>query len=130
MILDVRELIRRLRAGQTDRAIAREMGVARKTAAKYRVLAEAGGLLQGELPDAAELERRLNARVSETSAPRQPWKAEPHRTVIEKLRGDGVEIKAVYERLREDHGYDGSYSAVRRYVLHLEQTTPQAFVRL
>jgi transposase len=130
MTLDVRELIRRLRAGQTNRAIAREMDVARKTAAKYRSLAEAEGLLDGELPEASVLDRLLQAKVPESSLSRQPWKAAPYRAVIEKLRSGGVEIKAVHERLREDHGYDGSYSALRRYVVHLEQTTPQAFVRL
>jgi hypothetical protein len=40
MILDVRELVRRLRAGETDRAIARELGLARKTVLKYRGLAK------------------------------------------------------------------------------------------
>lgn len=130
MTLDVRELIRRVRAGQKDRAIARDIGVARKTVAKYRKLATERNLLDGELPSASELERLLQSKVPESSLPSQPWKAAPYQTVIEKLRSEGVEIKAIHERLREDHGYDGSYSALRRYVVHLEKTTPEAFVRL
>lgn len=39
MVLDVRELMRRLQAGGTDRAIAREFKVARKTVSKYRTWA-------------------------------------------------------------------------------------------
>ncbi|MBD3222350.1 IS21 family transposase [bacterium] len=130
MTLDVRELIRRLRAGQTNRAIAREMGVARKTAAKYRSVAAAEGLLTGALPDASSLDRLLEGRMAESALPRQPWKAAPYRSVIEDLRGQGVEIKALHARLREDHGFEGSYSALRRYVVHLEQTAPRGYVRL
>lgn len=130
MTLDVRELIRRLQAGQKHRQIARELGVARKTVRKYRDLAERQGLLSGPLPTAADLERRLTEMVPDSPLPRQPYKAAPYRPVIQELRRQGVEIKALFERLREDHGFEGSYSAVRRYVLHLEQTTPVAFVRL
>jgi len=130
MTLDVRELVRRLRAGQKHRAIARELGVARKTVAKYRDLAQREGLLTGPLPTAAALDRLLGGMVPESPLPRQLFKAAPYRPVIEELRRRGVEIKAVFERLREDHGFEGSYSAVRRYVLQLEQTAPTAFVRV
>lgn len=130
MTLDVRELIRRLQAGQKHRQIARDLGVARKTVRKYRDLAERQGLLAAPLPAAADLDRVLTEMVPESPLPRQQYKAAPWRTVIEELRGRGVEMKALYERLRDDHGFDGSYSAVRRYIVHLERTTPTAFVRL
>ncbi len=130
MTLDVRELIRRLQAGQKDRVIARELGVARKTVRKYRELAAREDLLDAPLPTAADLDRALTAMVPESALPRQPFKAAPYRPLIEELRSRGVEMKALYERLREDHGYEGSYSAVRRYIVHLEQTRPEAFVRL
>lgn len=130
MTLDVRELLRRLKAGQKDRAIAREMGVARKTVAKYRDLAARHELLEGPLPEAGDLDRVLAEMLPGSRPGRQPFKAEPWQAVIQHLRSRQVEIKALYERLREDHGYDGSYSAVRRYVRWLEQTQPTAFVRL
>ncbi|MFH1845087.1 MAG: IS21 family transposase [bacterium] len=130
MTLDVHELLRRLRVGQKHRAIVRDMGVARKTVAKYHALAQRQGLLTGPLPTAADLDQLLSRMVPEPRLPRQLFKAAPLRPVIEELRRRGVEIKALYERLREDHGFQGSYSGVRRYVLHLEQTEPTAFVRL
>jgi len=130
MTLDVHEIIRRIRAGQKDRAIAREMGTARKTVAKYHKLADQHELLEGPLPSAADLDRLLAKEKPESELCSQPFKAAPFRPVIEELRSQGVEIKALYQRLKEDHGYDGSYSAALRYVRHLEATTPRAYVRL
>jgi len=130
MTLDVRELVRRLRAGQKNRAIARELGVNRKTVAKYRALAQQHGLLEGPLLTAAALARFLSRMAPEPQLPRHPFKAAPYRTVIAELRRQGVEMKALCQRLQEDHGYDGSYSALCRYIRHLEQTEPTAFVRI
>jgi transposase len=130
MTLDTMELLRRLRAGETDRAIARDLGMARKTAARYRDLARDLGYLAGPLPALIDLDRMLGARVSQDNLPRQPFKAEPWRAVVETLRGRGVEMMAVFQRLRDDHGYPGSYSALRRFVQHLEGRTPEGFVRL
>ena len=50
MTLDVRELVRRLRAGEPDRAIARDLTIARKTVAKYRILASQEGFPHGTAP--------------------------------------------------------------------------------
>ncbi len=130
MTLDARELLRRLQAGQKHRAIARDLGVARKTVAKYDELARQHGLLGGHLPEAGDLDCWLGSMVPEATLPRQPYKAQQHRAKIEKLRGSGVEMMAVFKRLCEEDEYQGSYSALRRYVVHLEQTTPTAFVRL
>ena len=127
MTLDVHEIIRRIRAGQKDRAIAREMGTARKTVAKYHKLAGQHELLEGPLPSAADLDRLLAREKPESEFCSQPFKAAPFRPVIEELRSQGVEIKAMYERLREDHGYEGSYSAARRYVHHLAPLEPVVF---
>jgi transposase len=130
MTLDVRELLRRLRAGQTHRQIARDLRVARKTVAKYRDLAEQQGLLTGPLPSPAELEGCTAAKVADSNLPCQPFKAVAWQPVIEDLRRRGVEMMAIYQRLRDDHGYLGSYSSLRRYVRHLEPLTPTGFVRL
>ncbi len=130
MTLDVRELLRRLQAGQKHRAIARDLGVARKTVAKYDELAHEQGLLAGPLPAVGDLDRLLSAMVADAPLPRQSFKAEKHRAKIETLRKGGVEIMAVFKRLCEEDKYQGSYSALRRYVVHLEQTAPVAFVRL
>lgn len=130
MTLDVRELMRRLRAGESHRAIARDLGVARKTVTKYRDVAREEGFLEGPLPPAQELDRCLVERMPESGLPRQEFKAGPYREVVEDLRRRGVEVMALFQRLRDDHGFAGSYSGVLRYVRHLEGMNPTGFVRL
>ena len=130
MILDVREVVRRVRAGQTDRAIAREMKAARKTVTKYRKVAAEVGLLEGPLPPAGEVKARLDPVLVASPPPRSAFKAASHRERIEAWRKDGVSPRPIFERLRDDHDYKGSYSSVYRYVLHLEGKTPTGFVRM
>jgi hypothetical protein len=125
MSLDVRELIRRLRAGESDRAVSRGLGVARKTVTRYREIAQREGWLASGLPAIEVLDRRLQAMMPPSNLPRQPFKAAPYREAIERLRERGVGVTALYERLREAHDYAGSYSALRRYVIHLEGAAPR-----
>ncbi len=39
-------------------------------------------------------------------------------------------MTAIFQRLRDNHGYTGSYSAVRRYVHRVYPHTPEAVVRV
>jgi transposase len=55
---------------------------------------------------------------------------EPYRSVVEALLEQGVEIRTILDRLRGDHGYGGSYSAVRRFVAQVRPKTPDATVRV
>ena len=128
--LDIREVVRRLRAGQGERSVSRDLGVARKTVARYRVIAAAEGLLEGPLPSAEDLDRLLAGRVTQEDKPRQVFKAERLRTVIEELRKKKVEMAALFQRLHTEHSYEGSYSSLRRFVVHLEGKLPEGFVRI
>jgi transposase len=130
MILDVRELLRRLRAGQTDRATARDLGLARKTVTRYRQVALEQVWLDGPLPEPAILQGVMTQIAPPCPLPKQIHKAAPYKDVITKLREQGVEMKAIYQRLTDDHGYEGSYSALWRFVRQLEPVLPTAFVRL
>jgi len=130
MVLDVRELMRRLQAGGTDRSIARELKVARKTVRKYRTWVAREGWTAGPLPSPAELDVRMRAWQPASNLPATPFKAEPFRELIVAQRAQGVEMQAIFQRLSTQHGYAGSYSALYRYVRHLEARTPTAFVRL
>ncbi len=63
-VLDIREMLRRLRAGDSDRRIARELSVSRVTVKKYRKQAkEKGWLEQEELVAPAALEDALRESV-------------------------------------------------------------------
>ena len=123
----LRDLIHRLRLGQSERQVARDLHLSRQTVKKYHGLAkEAGYLVEGaELPDVAVLAAALGAPVA---PPRQPSTVEPFQVMVEELMGKGVEMMTIFDRLRE-RGYAGSYSSVRRFVRH-RQPAKEAVVRV
>lgn len=129
-VLDVRELIRRVRLGDGVRRVARDMRVSRKTVAKYVSWATGQGLLSGELVEAGEFKRRLDASLPTAPPPRGAFKVERYREQIQALRAKGVESRAIYDRLREAGEFTASYSAVWRFVRSLEPVTPEGFVRV
>jgi transposase len=128
--LDIREIVRRLQLGQGDRAIARDLTTSRKTVAKYRAWAATQGLLVGPLPDPARLQGLLQTSLPDSPPPRLPFVAAPHRARIVALRREGVECRAIWERLREETDFTGSYSAVWRFVRSLEPRLPTAWIRI
>lgn len=125
----LRDLLNRLRSGESERRIARDIGVSRTTVRKYRERAEPLGYLQLDqpLPDDATLR---SAFGSELPPRRAPSTVEPYREVVQGLVDQGVEMAAIFQRLSENGEYTGSYSAVRRYVRRLRPHTPEAIVRV
>jgi transposase len=105
------------------------MGIDRKTVGRYRIWAAEQGLLESALPPLEELSRLLEETLKSEPPPQNVSSVEPYRELVEKLRRDGVEIAAIYQRLKE-RGYSGSYSSVHRFVRHLEPTTPEVTVRV
>lgn len=110
--------------------MARDLGVSRKTVAKYREWADREGVLAGPLPEVADLQARLNRTLPPAPPPRTVSSVEPHRARVVELRRKGVECRAILNRLREESGFRGSYGAVYRFVRALEPATPEAFVRV
>ena len=106
--MNVREILRRIRAGQSNRAIARETGINRKTVGRYHAWAREQGLLEGELPPLDKLQRQMEATLKETTPPQNVSSVEVYRDVVIKMRKQGVEIAAIHERLKE-RSYTGSY---------------------
>ena len=129
-VLDVREMVRRWKLGETDRQVARDLGAGRHTVAKYHKVATASGWLsRSDLPTAGEIELRLAAAATKGRVG-PPAAVEKHRALVVKLRSKGVEVMALWQILKEDHGFTGSYTGVRRYVRRLEAKLPEAFVRV
>jgi transposase len=127
--MDIREILRHLRQGRSDRAIAAATGVDRKTVGRYRAWAAEQGLLSEALPPLGELHRLLEETMKGSPPPQNVSSVEPYREVIERLRQAGVEVTAIHQRLQE-RGYTGSYSSVRRLVRRLEPPTPKVTVRV
>jgi transposase len=127
--MDIRELVRHMQRGQSNRAIAEALGLDRKTVARYRTWATAQNLLTAPLPPLGELHRLLEETMSSPPPPQNVSSVEPYRELVIKLRQQGVERAAIWERLKE-RGYSGSYSSVYRFVRHLEPLTPDVTVRV
>jgi transposase len=130
-VLDVREMLRRLRLGESARAVAKGLGVSRNTVREYASWFEAEGLVPGDgaaLPSAAELEARL-ARA-EPVAP--PPRLMPYRDEIAEIIGAGLQVKVAWERFSSAHPDQGtSYTAFRRFVRrYVEERPSRAVLRL
>ncbi len=123
------DLINRLRAGESERRIAKDLKVSRPTVHKYKLwAAEQGYLDPGQpLPDAATL---LAALGPAAQPPQMTSSLADYQEFVEQLLEQGVELTAIWQRLRETYGYQGSYSAVRRFVQHLRPHQPEAYVRV
>jgi transposase len=130
VVLDIRELIRQLQAGQSARQIAKNMHLSRVTVGKYRTWAVAHELLSGTLPSAEALAELLAQDQALHPAVPTISSVEPYRAVVVDLRQRGLEMMAVFQRLRDEHGYTGAYSSVRRFVQVLEPAQPDATIRI
>ena len=127
--MDIREVLRHLREGESDRAVARALQLSRKTVKRYRTWAVDSGLLEGPLPSLGELQRIVEATLEGPNPPQNVSSVEPYRAMVVKLRKQGVEIAAIWERLKERE-YQGSYASVYRFVRNLEPRSPDVTVRV
>jgi transposase len=128
--MDSSEIIRLLRAGESDRTIARVLGHNRRTVVRYREWAREHGLLSGELPPALQLQRLLATSLPRVLPPQQTSSVAPYAAEIARMRDRGMEIAAIRSRLEEQQGQPVSYSAVWRLVRQLEPTQPEVVVRI
>ena len=127
--MDIREIIRRLRAGESERQIAQAMGVNRKTVGRYHRWTREHGLLHGTLLPVEDLQALVEKTLRESAPPQNVSTVEPYREVVTRLREEQVEIAAIHQRLKEQ-GYTGSYMSVYRFVRQLEPRTPDVTVRV
>lgn len=115
-MMEVREVLRRLSAGQALREIARSSGLDRKTVRRYAEAASVSGFkASSELSDAlvAEVVRRVQDRPA--PAPSDERLAlDSARSRIEKWLADGLRLTKVQVLLERD-GVSSSYATLRRF---------------
>ena len=125
-----RQVLVRMRAGDSERDIARSKLMGRQKAGWLRTLAAEQGWLDvaAELPDEATIAAALGParRARNTVSSVEPW-----RERIAQWLGAGVQGSAIYAALKREHGYHGSYSSVARMIVALRGAMPaDATVRL
>jgi transposase len=125
-----RQVLVRLRAGDTAREIARSGLLGRDKLTELTRLAQAQGWLDAgsELPDDETIATALAPRKRASSTVSS---AEPLREVVQRWFDAGVQGSAIHAALKREHAFTGSYSAVRRMLLGMRSAVPpEATVRL
>lgn len=135
-----------LENGWSHRRIARELSVDRDTVARYDRLRKTNPAIS--TPGSGFIDHS-NAAIStpgsdlkENSKPAistpgsshaSPGRAslcEPFSSVIEKKLEQGLSAQRIFQDLFADHGFDGSYSSIKRFVRRIKASTPLPFRRM
>ena len=125
-----RQVLVRLRAGDTVREIARSGLMGRDKLGALRAVAQAHGWLDAgaEVPADEAIVAALGQgrRASSTIS-----SVEPHREVVRRWLDAGVQGRAIHAALKRERAYIGSYSAVVRMLRQLRGEQPlEVTVRL
>jgi hypothetical protein len=122
---EYRQVIVRMRLGESDRAIARTGLMGRKKVQAVRELATDRGWLDPatDLPEDAELATHFPATAPR---PQATSLVEPYAAEVKAWRGKGIQGTTIHQALVRKHGFTGSYSSVRRYLQGVEAANPQA----
>lgn len=108
-----RQVIHRLRMGESDRAIAKARLIGRLKCAQVRAIAEKNGWLEAvPLPDDTELAAAFGAKQSMN--PSHLSLSRPYEHQIQQWIDKGVRLITIHEALTNQFGFHGSYSSVRR----------------
>lgn len=132
-VLDVREMLRRLRLGESARAIARDLGSSRNTVRDYAEWFKQLGLLAPDAPflTAEALHALLEQRAAATP-PATPPMFLPYRDEITALVETPLQLTVALQRFSEAHpDVRASYVAFRRFVRrYIASAKPSACLRL
>ena len=123
-----RQVVVRMRLGDSDRELAKAGLMGRRRAAALRQVALAQGWLNREqpVPDEATLAAVLTAAAAVTT-PSQSL-VEPYREQVTAWWQAGVQGTAIYQALVRQYGFTGSYLSVARFLQGLKATVPNATV--
>jgi len=112
--------------GWSHRRIARELDLNRETVGRYLRLARSKPAIS---TPGSEDDSDPKPAISTAGCGRQscclPWQPQ-----IESAVSVGLSAQRIYQDLVGDHGFAGSYQAVKRFVRQLRQTQPIPFVRM
>src|SRR3989441_10253559 len=114
--------------GWSHRRIARELDINRETVGKYLGLARSKPAISTpgseSDPGAKPAISTPGSTVGRQSLC-QPWLPQ-----IERAVSLGLSAQRIYQDLVGEHGFSGSYQAVKRFVRHLRRIQPVAFARM
>ena len=120
--------------GWSQRRIARELGINRETVGKYFNLWRDGPKPAINAPTGSEGSKAAKAPLGSVGQDAQKSgpesQCEPFRKVIEDKLQEGLSGQRIYQDLRGEYGFEGSYYSVRRFVRRLGENKPVPFRRM
>jgi len=110
--------------GWSARQIARQLDVDRGTVGKYLRLARSNPAISTSGSESQPAPKPAISTPGRQSLC-QPWQPQ-----IEAALSVGLSARRIYQDLVSDHGFDGSYQAVKRFVRQLRKSGTVPFVRM
>jgi transposase len=128
-MFEIRQVIQRLRAGESVRQIARAQRLGRATVATVHDAAIRNGWLDplSALPDDATLASLFKPA---RTAPQNVSSVEPFRDEILKWHALGINATTMRRALHQRHGYAGSVHSLYRFLLKEVPEAPVATIKL
>ena len=113
--------------GLSQRKIAESIGVDRKTVARHLPCEKPKG---AKAPTDSDVNQADLPEPASHPKPRSASQCEPFRQAITELLKQGLHAQRIHQDLTAEHGFDGSYYSVRRFVKTLKSESPEAFRRI
>ena len=123
---EIRQILVRMRQGDSDRSLSKSGLVGRRKAAMIRKLADQHGWLDEgvALPSNGVLHKIL---IGEADSPvHSQSSVEPYRNQVQTWVDQGIQSTTIHAALVRQYQYKGSYSSVHRFVREIKQSIPQA----
>lgn len=125
---EYRQVLVRMRQGDSDRGIRRAGLMGRDKAKEVREIAQEQGWLDRSRP--LPEDRELAEVFGSSQRPSTPSTVEPYRDQVTTWHQQGLQGTTIYGLLKRAKRFKGSYSAVRRFLNKLDPLPSQATMRL
>ena len=121
-----RQIIFRLRSGDTIRGIARaKLADRKKVRAIHKIAIQQGWLDPAqELPTDEVLAKFFGQRIVVTEKSHYPL-ISPHQSQVEEWYRQGIQASTIHAFLQRQHGYTGGYNTVQRLIKNLKEQSAQ-----
>jgi transposase len=126
---EIRQIIQRLRMGESTRQIARSQRVGRATVDSIHAVALDQNWLDplGQIPEDSVLATFFTPA---RNTPQNVSSVEPFREEILKWHAQGINATTMRRALHQKHGYNGSVHALYRFLIREVPDTAQATIKL
>jgi transposase len=124
-----RDIVRLYELGYSRRAIARTLGVDRETVGRY-VRLGATASEPANVPAGANGSGEAKPAIPPAGSAGRVSQCQSFREIVEPKLRQGLTAQRIWQDLRTEQGYVGSYDSVKRFVRRLTGSEPEVFRRM